>query len=222
MATLKADFVQGIIMMFGVTALAGHGCHLRPRWAACRTASPHMICLHGEQNQMAPHGFPNLVSLVATILMTSFGTWGLPQMVHKYYGIRDDKEVKRGAIISTFFALLVAGGGYFIGSFSHLFFGSELPGGAERTTSCRSMLNMAGSAQYPDRYCAGAADFRVCVHTFQHHPDRLLHRNHGFGEGEAEAQYEGQNPGQADPYFLLDFRRGLLCQWLTIPLLSWK
>ena len=62
-------------------------------------------------------------------------------------------------------------------------------------------------AQYPDRYCAGAADFRVCVHTFQHHPDRLLHRNHGFGEGEAEAQYEGQNPGQADPYFLLDFRR---------------
>ena len=44
-------------------------------------------------------------------------------MVHKYYGIRDKREVKRGVVISTFFSLLVAGGGYFIGSFSHLFLG---------------------------------------------------------------------------------------------------
>ena len=40
---------------------------------------------------------------------------------------------------------------------------------------------------------------------------RLLNRDHGFGKGKAETQYEGQNPGQAEPYFLLDFRRGLLC-----------
>ena len=64
-------------------------------------------------------------------------------MVHKYYGIRDDKEVKRGVIISTFFALLVAGGGYFIGSFSHLFFGSELPQGG-KDYIVPQMLNMAG------------------------------------------------------------------------------
>lgn len=69
------------------------------------------------------------MALVSTILMTSFGTWGLPQMIHKYYGIRDKREVKRGVIISTFFSLLVAGGGYFIGSFSHLFFGETLPDG---------------------------------------------------------------------------------------------
>ena len=96
-----------------------------------------------EQNQMAPMDSQMLVSLVATILMTSFGTWGLPQMVHKYYGIRDDKEVKRGVIISTFFALLVAGGGYFIGSFSHLFFGNELPQGG-KDYIVPQMLNMAG------------------------------------------------------------------------------
>ena len=92
---------------------------------------------------MAPMDSQMLVSLVATILMTSFGTWGLPQMVHKYYGIRDDKEVKRGVIISTFFALLVAGGGYFIGSFSRLFFGSELPQGG-KDYIVPQMLNMAG------------------------------------------------------------------------------
>ena len=75
-------------------------------------------------------GLPKLsagewVTLSATVLMTSFGTWGLPQMVQKYFGIRDDAEEK---IISTFFALLVAGGGYFIGSLAHMFY-SELPEG---------------------------------------------------------------------------------------------
>ncbi len=38
MATLKADFVQGIIMMFGVSALLAM-IIICPRWAACKTAS---------------------------------------------------------------------------------------------------------------------------------------------------------------------------------------
>lgn len=48
------------------------------------------------------------IGLWATVLMTSFGTWGLPQMVHKYYGIKDKAEVKRGIVISTLFALIIA------------------------------------------------------------------------------------------------------------------
>ncbi len=141
MATLKADFVQGIIMMFGVSALLAM-IIICPQVGGLQNGFQNMIS-YMEQNQMAPMDSQMLVSLVATILMTSFGTWGLPQMVHKYYGIRDDKEVKRGVIISTFFALLVAGGGYFIGSFSHLFFGNELPQGG-KDYIVPQMLNMAG------------------------------------------------------------------------------
>ncbi len=105
--------------------------------------------------------------LVATILMTSFGTWGLPQMVHKYYGIRDDKEVKQGVIISTFFALLVAGGGYFISSFSHLFFGSRLPQG-RKDYIVPQMLNMAG---LPNILIGIVLVLLISasVSTFQHH-----------------------------------------------------
>ena len=79
---------------------------------------------------MQPMSGSMWVSLMATVLMTSIGTWGLPQMIHKYYGIKDEHEVKRGTIISTFFALLVAGGGYFIGSLSRLFYSdlNQLPG----------------------------------------------------------------------------------------------
>ena len=87
-------------------------------------------------HEMLPLEPDAAVSLIATILMTSFGTWGLPQMIHKYYGIRDRREVKRGIVISTFFALLVAGGGYFIGSLTPLFSARRCPRAA-RTTSCR-------------------------------------------------------------------------------------
>lgn len=127
LATLKADFVQGFVMMFGVAALI-----------IAVVKSPTVGGLANGWQKMTEYMSANMpmdgkahMSLWATVLMTSFGTWGLPQMIHKYYGIKDDKEVKRGTIISTFFALLVAGGGYFIGSLSHLFFGSTMPEGGK-------------------------------------------------------------------------------------------
>lgn len=140
MATLKADFVQGIVMMFGVTALLVMVV-ISPQVGGLSEGFSRMTS-YMNQSGMQPLSTQSLISLVATILMTSFGTWGLPQMVHKYYGIRDDKEVRRGTVISTFFALLVAGGGYFIGSFSHLFF-QELPEGG-KDYLIPNMLNMAG------------------------------------------------------------------------------
>jgi len=120
-ATLKADFLQGLIMIAGVIALI-------------------VVVFRSQQVGGLAEGLRSIVAetkaleldaqahigLWATVLMTSFGTWGLPQMVHKYYGIKDKAEVKRGIVISTLFALIIAGGGYLIGSLSHLFF-TELP-----------------------------------------------------------------------------------------------
>lgn len=120
-ATLKADFVQGIIMIVGVVALIA--AVIRCDTVGGLQAGLEAISAETEKLQL---GWKDHLGLWATVLMTSFGTWGLPQMIHKYYGIRDDKEVRRGTVISTGFALLVAGGGYFIGSLSHLFF-TELP-----------------------------------------------------------------------------------------------
>ncbi len=116
MATLKADFLQGIIMVGGVIALI-------------------VVIMRSEQVGGLTNGISNIIdktsqlqltakdhiSLWATVLMTSFGTWGLPQMIHKYYGIKDKAEVTRGTVISTLFCLIIAGGGYFIGSLSRLF-----------------------------------------------------------------------------------------------------
>jgi SSS family solute:Na+ symporter/sodium/proline symporter len=68
----------------------------------------------------------NALMLVSLILLTSLGTWGLPQMVHKFYAIKDKKAISRGTVISTLFALLIGGSAYFIGTFGRLFL-SETP-----------------------------------------------------------------------------------------------
>lgn len=120
----RADFMQGIVMMFGVALLiicvirckAVGGFDGLAEYAHSLSAQPSAV-----------NGLPELnasqwISLWATVLMTSFGTWGLPQMVTKYFGIKDDKQAKKGITISTFFAFLVAGGGYFIGSLCYRYF----------------------------------------------------------------------------------------------------
>ena len=64
---------------------------------------------------------PNPLSLLGVVVLTSLGTWGLPQMVGKFYSITDECAIKRGTVISTIFALIVSGGCYFLGSFGRLF-----------------------------------------------------------------------------------------------------
>ncbi len=120
----RADFIQGIVMMVGVVLLLVFvvrcdkvgGLTGLAEYAQTEAGLP---TLNGSQ----------WVSLMATVLMTSFGTWGLPQMVQKYFGIKDDKQAKRGIVISTVFAFLIAGGGYFIGSLCHKYYtvGIDMP-----------------------------------------------------------------------------------------------
>lgn len=121
LATLKADFVQGLIMIVGVIILLVYMTFHAPVngveglteiWNKMKDSG--IAYLDGTQTK----------NLIALILLTSIGTWGLPQMIHKFYGIKDDGEVKRGTIISTFFALLISGGAYYIGSLSRAFMDS--------------------------------------------------------------------------------------------------
>jgi SSS family solute:Na+ symporter/sodium/proline symporter len=116
-AQARADFVQGIVMLFGVALLIIFMLNTRQVGG-----------LEGlAEYAKSAAGLPKLegkqwVSLISLVLMTSFGTWGLPHMLQKYFGIRDDKQAKRGIWISTGFAVLVAIGGYFIGSLCYAFF----------------------------------------------------------------------------------------------------
>jgi Na+/pantothenate symporter len=64
---------------------------------------------------------PDPLSLLGVVILTSVGTWGLPQMVARFYSIKSEKMINKGAIVSTIFAVIIAGGCYFIGSFGRLY-----------------------------------------------------------------------------------------------------
>jgi len=127
MATAWNDFIQGIVMLIGICAvivavLNGQGGFMNAvKELSLISADNAVPALEGSQGLYASFFGPDPVNLVGVIVLTSLGTWGLPQMVHKFYAIKDERAVKTGTIVSTFFAVIVAGGCYFLGGFGRLF-----------------------------------------------------------------------------------------------------
>ncbi|MCL2352090.1 MAG: sodium:solute symporter, partial [Firmicutes bacterium] len=59
--------------------------------------------------------------LLGVVLLTSLGTWGMPQLISKFYALKSEKTIVKGAVISTIFAVFIAGGCYFLGTFGRLY-----------------------------------------------------------------------------------------------------
>ncbi len=123
-ATAMNDFIQGIIMLFGIVAvivavIAAQG--------GLSEAVSKLAVLPADGATEAGSGMfaswfgPDPWGLLGVVVLTSLGTMGLPQMVGKFYSITDESAIKRGTIISTVFAFIVAGGCYFLGGFGRLY-----------------------------------------------------------------------------------------------------
>ena len=122
-ATAMNDFIQGVIMLFGIVTVIAAVLNTQGGLSA---AVGKLSQLPADNDAAANGGFASLFgpdpwNLLGVVVLTSLGTWGLPQMVGKFYSITDEKAIKRGTIISTVFALVVAGGCYFLGGFGRLF-----------------------------------------------------------------------------------------------------
>lgn len=125
MATAINDFIQGIIMIGGIIAviasvLNGQGGFMAAVGKLAELESDVEVTL-GQPGAFTSFFGPDPLNLLGVIILTSLGTWGLPQMVHKFYTIKNEKAVKTGTIISTFFAVIISGGCYFLGGFGRLF-----------------------------------------------------------------------------------------------------
>ncbi len=125
MATAINDFIQGIIMLAGIIAVIAAVMNVHGGFNET-------IALLSQQSATTPSGTefkgaytsffgPDILSLIGVVILTSLGTWGLPQMVQKFYAIKSEKSINTGTIVSTFFAIIVAGGCYFLGGFGRLF-----------------------------------------------------------------------------------------------------
>jgi solute:Na+ symporter, SSS family len=118
-AITLTDFVQGIIMLFGamvmVAVIAGKGGGLTNSITTIMENYP----VH-----VPPAQQPGVLTIISLVFMTSFGTWGLPQMVQKFYAIKDESMVKKAAIVTTLFSIVIVFSAYFTGAMSHVFYDS--------------------------------------------------------------------------------------------------
>ena len=115
-ATALSDFIQGIIMLIGVVLMVIF--FMNSEKVSWDLSSLNWFTTNDNSNNWL---YGNTTSLISLILLTSFGVWALPQTLHKYHSIRDDKAIMQGTIVSTLFALIIGFGAYFVGGLSGLF-----------------------------------------------------------------------------------------------------
>lgn len=115
MSTAINSFIQGIIMLVGISLVVIFALNLNGGFM-------------GSMEALATKGWafaslfgPDPIHLLFVVLLTSLGCWGLPQMVGKFYSIKNENQIRKGSLISTVFAVIVAGGCYFLGGFGRLF-----------------------------------------------------------------------------------------------------
>lgn len=125
MATAINDFIQGIIMLVGIivviaAVLNGQGGFMNAIAEMAQIPSDVPVTA-GQPGAFTSFFGPDPANLLGVVVLTSLGTWGLPQMIGKFYAIKDEKSINTGTVISTVFAIVVSGGCYFLGGFARLF-----------------------------------------------------------------------------------------------------
>ncbi len=120
-ATAMNDFIQGIFMLVGITAVVLSVLNINGGLSASMDLLGNIPSSDGSTGKYSSLFGPDPINLAGVVILTSLGTWGLPQMVGKFYAVKDDRSIKTGTVVSTVFALIVAGGCYFLGGFGRLF-----------------------------------------------------------------------------------------------------
>lgn len=110
------DLIFGIIMTFSVLLLfyftVKKGGGIVNITESLNAIQPKLVSIVGP---------PGLWPLFSLVFLTSVAPFAMPQLVAKFYAIRDKKSVKIGAIASTFFAILIGGVAYFMGATTRMF-----------------------------------------------------------------------------------------------------
>ena len=125
MATAINDFIQGIVMLAGIVAVIVAVMQVNGGLTEtiAKLSQQSVTTAGGTEFKGVYTSFfgPDIFALIGVVILTSLGTWGLPQMVQKFYAIKSEKSISTGTIVSTVFAIIVAGGCYFLGGFGRLF-----------------------------------------------------------------------------------------------------
>lgn len=131
-AVTVTDFIQGFIMLGGTIAMtvviifrAGGILQAMEPETTIGLKEILTAAHEGFLSHVPSENRPSFLTVASLIFMTSFGTWGMPQMVQKFYAVKDESVIKKAAVITTIFALVIGVSAYLTGSLSHIFFNNE-------------------------------------------------------------------------------------------------
>ncbi len=123
--TALNSLIQGIVMLVGIVVVVFAVLNVNGGFmGSVQLMSQQTSETVGTGGYTSIFG-PDPVALLGVILLTSLGTWGLPQMIGKFYAIKSEKSITTGTVVSTIFAIVVAGGCYFLGGFGRIFMTQE-------------------------------------------------------------------------------------------------
>lgn len=120
LAVTVTDFIQGFIMLFGAA-----GMMFVLMGKAGGFAESIRAVQAGYETHIPQAARPSALTIASLVFMTSFGTWGLPQMVQKFYAVKSEKVIGKAAAITAVFALVIGVSAYYTGALSHVFFTPE-------------------------------------------------------------------------------------------------
>jgi SSS family solute:Na+ symporter len=110
-AVTVTDFIQGFIMLAGAVLMA----IIISGKAGGITNSIQTVSLNYYKHVYAV-AKPDYLMLFAIVFMTSFGAWGMPQMIQKFYSVKNEKVIKLAAFTTLFFALVITTCAYYTGA----------------------------------------------------------------------------------------------------------
>jgi SSS family solute:Na+ symporter len=121
-AIAVTDFIQGIIMFFGALAMIIVLTNKGGGLTAMLGKVSENYAVHVPPSSPI---HPSVLTIVSLVFMTSFGTWGLPQMTQKFYAIKNEKVIPKAMIVTTVFALVIGFSAYLAGAYAHVFFTAD-------------------------------------------------------------------------------------------------
>jgi len=123
MALVITDFIQGTLMFFSAIIMVYF---LVSQVGGFAAATTNLMKPEYAPGLLAPTAIPGWLTLASLVVITSFGPFGLPQMIQKFYSIKNESLINQAAVVCTVFALVIPFCAYYTGAISHLFY-SEPP-----------------------------------------------------------------------------------------------
>ena len=114
------DVVFGILMLAGGAVLV---VSVLSKTGGIASATAQISAI--DPKLTAVVGPPGWWPLFALVFLTSVAPFGMPQLIQKFYAVRDRRAIRIGMVISTLFAIVLSSIAYFSGSLTRLFLSPE-------------------------------------------------------------------------------------------------